>query len=74
MAACCLGCVPVLVMVGPNFWLQATIAHILSEYVPNAAARADEEMLAHTYFTLVAANFTPCLIIRLGQQFRQTRS
>jgi hypothetical protein len=27
---------------GPNFRLQATIAHTLSGYVPNAAARADE--------------------------------
>jgi len=74
MAASCLGCVPVLVLVGLNFWLHATIAHTLSGYVPNAAARVDEEILAHTYFALVAAIFTPFLIIRFGQQFRQKRS
>ena len=74
MAASCLGCVPVLVLVGLNFWLQASIAHTLSGYVPNAAARVDEEILAHTYFALVAAVFTPFLIIRFGQQFRQKHS
>jgi hypothetical protein len=74
IAASCLGCVPVLVLVGLNFWLQATIADTLSGYIPNAAARVDEEILAHTYFALVAAIFTPFLIIRFGQQFGQKRS
>ena len=74
MAACCLGCVPVLVLVALNFWLQMTIAHTLSGYLPNAAARVDEEILAHTYFASVAGIFTPFLIIRFGQQFRQKRS
>lgn len=74
IATSCIGCVPVLVLVGLNFWLQATITHTLSGYVPNAAARVEEEILAHTYFSLVAAIFTPFLIIRFGQQFGQKRS
>jgi hypothetical protein len=72
LAAACLGSVPVFLLAGLNFLLQATIAHTLSLNIPNAFARADEEILAHTYFALIAAIFGPFLLIRLGQQFRKT--
>ena len=72
LAAACLGSVPVFLLAGLNFLLQATIAHTLSGSIPNALARVDEEILAHTYFTLIAAIFGPFLLIRLGQQFRKS--
>ena len=71
-ASACLGAVPVFVVVGLSFLLQATVAHTLSGYIPNAAARVDEEILAHTYFGLIAAIFSPFLVIRLVQQFQTT--
>jgi hypothetical protein len=71
-ASACLGGVPVFVVVGLSFLLQATIAHTLSGYIPNAAARVDEEILAHTYFGLIAAIFSPFLVIRFAQQFQKT--
>jgi hypothetical protein len=74
VASVCLGGVPVLVLVGLNFVLQATIAHTLSGYIPNAPARVGEEILAHTYFALIAAIFTPFLLIRFAQQFQQKHS
>jgi hypothetical protein len=67
-----LGSVPVFLLAGLNFLLQATIAHTLSGNIPNALARVNEEILAHTYFALIAAIFGPFLLIRLGQQFRNT--
>jgi len=36
--------------------------------------RVLEEILAHTYFALIAAIFGPFLLIRLGQQFKKTDS
>jgi hypothetical protein len=72
LASACLGSVPVFLLAGLNFLLQATIAHTLSGNIPNALARVDEEILAHTYFALIAAIFGPFLLIRLGQQFRKT--
>jgi hypothetical protein len=52
--------------------LQATLAHTLSGYIPNAAARVDEEVLAHTYFGWIAAIVSPFLVIRFAQQFQKT--
>ena len=72
LASACLGSAPVFLLAGLNFLLQATIAHTLSGNIPNALARVDEEILAHTYFALIAAIFGPFLLIRLGQQFRKT--
>src|SRR5258708_7727742 len=74
VASGCLGGMPVLVLVGLHFVLQATITRTLSGYIPNAQARVDEEILAHVYFGLIAAVFTPFLLIRLAQQFKQTSS
>ena len=68
-ASACLGGVPVFVVVGLSFLLQTTIAHTLSGYTPNAAVRVNEEILAHTYFGLIAAIFSPFLVIRFAQQF-----
>ena len=72
LASACLGGVPVFVVVGLNLLLQTTIAHTLSGYTPNAAVRVNEEILAHTYFGLIAAIFSPFLVIRLAQQFHKT--
>jgi hypothetical protein len=72
VASACLGSVPVLVLAGLNFVLQATVAHTLSGSIPNAPARVDEEILAQTYFALIASIFAPFLLIRLGQQFHKT--
>src|SRR5260370_32592220 len=47
LAAACLGSVPVFLLAGLNFLLQATIAHTLSGNMPNALARGDEEIIAH---------------------------
>jgi hypothetical protein len=74
IAATCLGGVPVVVLVGLNFWLQATIAGTLNQYISSAPARVNEEILAHTFFALIAAIFTPFLLIRFAQQFRQKQS
>lgn len=74
IAAACLGSAPVFVLAGLNFVLQATIAHTLAGTQPNALARVNEEILAHTYFALIAAIFGPFLLIRLGQQFKKTDS
>jgi hypothetical protein len=73
LASACLGSVPVFLLAGLNFLLQETIAHTLSLEIPNAFARVDEEILAHTYFALIAAIFAPFLLIRLAQQFRNTQ-
>ena len=70
LAAACLGSVPVLLLAGLNFILQASIAHTLAGNVPNALSLVDEEILAHTYFAMIAAIFGPFLVIRLAQQFR----
>jgi hypothetical protein len=69
-AAACLGSIPVILLAGLNFVLQATITHTLSGNIPNASALVQEEILAHTFFALIAAIFGPFLIIRLAQQFR----
>jgi hypothetical protein len=72
LASACLGSVPVFVLAGLNLLLQTTISHTLSGDLPNALARVDEEILAHTFFALIAAIFAPFLLIRLGQQFFRT--
>ncbi len=74
LAAACLGSVPVIVLAVLNFVLQATIAHTFSGDLSNVPARVDEEILAHTFFALIAAIFAPFLIIRVAQQFRRTDS
>lgn len=71
-ASACLGGVPVFVLAALNFVLQATVAHTLSGNIPNALARVNEEILAHTYFSMIAAIFAPFLMIRLAQQFKKT--
>jgi hypothetical protein len=72
VASACLGSVPVFVLAGLNLVLQASIAHTLSGDLPNGLAHVNEEILAHTYFALIAAIFAPFLLIRLGQQFSKT--
>lgn len=74
LASACLGSAPVFVLAGLNLLLQATIAHTLSGDIRNAPGRVDEEILAQTYFALIAAIFAPFLLIRLGQQFQKNNS
>jgi hypothetical protein len=74
IASACLGSTPVLVLASLNFVLQATISHTVSGNLPNALARVNEEIVAHTYFALIAAIFGPFLLIRLGQQLKKTDS
>jgi protein-S-isoprenylcysteine O-methyltransferase Ste14 len=74
VASACLGSVPVILLAGLNFVLQATIAHTISVNAPNAVARVNEEILAHTFFALIAAIFGPFLLIRLAQQLRKENS
>ena len=74
VASACLGSVPVFVLAALNLVLQATITHTLAGSISNAPAQVDEEILAQTYFALIAAIFAPFLLIRLGQQFQKTDS
>jgi hypothetical protein len=74
LASACLGSVPVFVLAGLNLLLQATIAHTLAGDIRNAPVRVDEEILAQTFFALIAAIFAPFLLIRLGQQFHKNNS
>ena len=72
MAACaCLGSAPVIVLAGFNKFVLLTIAYMLSADPPNVLARVNEEILAQTYFAMIAAIFTPFLLIRFAQQFRK---
>ncbi len=72
VASACLGSVPVFVLAALNLVLQATITHTFLGNFPNAMARVEEEILAQTYFAIVAAIFAPFLLIRLGQQFHKS--
>jgi len=74
LASACLGSVPVILLAALNFILQATISHTLAGNVPNSLALVDEEILAHTYFAMMAAIFVPFLVIRLAQQFHSTEA
>jgi hypothetical protein len=70
VASACLGSVPIMIVVGLSFLLQASVSHTLSGYLPNVQARVNEEILAQTYFGLVSAVFFPFLLIRFTQQFK----
>jgi hypothetical protein len=74
LAAACLGSLPIIVVVGLSFLLQAAVAQTLAGGLPNPQARVSEEILAHTYLELVSAVFLPFLVIRLLQQFKATNS
>ena len=68
LMAACLGCLPIFIVVGLSVAFEGSVSDIAVNY-PNASARIAEEILAHTYFTIVAAIFLPFLLIRLVQQF-----
>ncbi len=73
-AAACLGCVPVVVLAGFNKFVLLAVDYVdfmSSGQATNLQARIDEEILALTYFAMIAAIFTPFLLIRLAQQFRK---
>lgn len=74
LASACLGSIPVFLLAGLNFVLQASISHTLVGNTLNVSDQVSEEILAHTYFALIASIFGPFLIIRLAQQFRGSHS
>jgi hypothetical protein len=69
-AAAGLGSLPLLVVGGLNLLLTQTVAHAVSGELPNLQARVGEEILAHTYLSLVGGIFLPFMVIRLLQQLR----
>lgn len=72
VAAACLGLLPLLVVGGLGFLLQAAVGQTVSADMPNLQGRVGEEILAHAYLGLVSAVFLPFLAIRLLQQFKAT--
>lgn len=74
LAAACLGSLPLLVVGGLSLLLQSAVSHTIAWDMPNLQARIGEEILAHTYLSLVSAVFLPFLVIRLLQQFKDTNS
>ncbi len=70
LAAACLGSLPVLIVGGLSLVLQSAVSHTLSADLPNLQARVAEEILAHTYLSLVAGVFLPFLFVRLIQQVK----
>jgi len=74
LAAAFLGFLPIMVVGGLSFLLQAAVAQTLAGDLPNLQARVGEEILAHTYLGLVSAIFLPFLVIRLLQPFEATIS
>lgn len=69
LVAICLGSLPLLIVAGLGALFEGAVSRALIEYPSNASARVAEEVLAHTYFTMVAAVFVPFLLIRVVQQF-----
>lgn len=74
LAAACLGSMPIIVVVGLSFLLQAAVSQTLSSDLPHVQARVVEEILAHTYLGLISGVFLPFLVIRLLQPFKATSS
>jgi len=72
VGAACLGALPLMIIGGLSFLLQAAVSHTLSIDLPNLQGRIGEEILAHTYLGLVAAVFLPFMMIRLLQGFKPT--
>jgi hypothetical protein len=70
LVASFLGSLPIFIVVGLGVSFENAISQALVEYPYNVSARIAEEILAHTYFTLVSAIFLPFLLIRLVQQFK----
>lgn len=68
LVASFLGCLPIFIVVGLSVAFESSVSAVAVNY-PNASARIAEEILAHTYFSIVAAIFLPFLLIRLVQQF-----
>jgi hypothetical protein len=72
VGAACLGALPLLIVAGLSFLLQAAVAQTLSIDLPNLQGRIGEEILAQTYLALVAAVFLPFMLIRVLQGFKAT--
>ncbi len=70
LVAAGLGSLPIFIIVGLRILFETAVSHALVGYFSNASDRVAEEILAHTYFTMVAAVFLPFLLIRLMQQFQ----
>lgn len=72
VGAACLGSLPLIIVGGLSFLLQAAVSHTLASDLPNLQGRIGEEILAHTYLGLVAAVFLPFMMIRVLQGFQTT--
>jgi hypothetical protein len=68
IVAASLGCLPIFIVVGLSVAFESSVSAVAVNY-SNASARIAEEILAHTYFSIVAAIFLPFLLIRVVQQF-----
>ena len=65
-----LGFTALLVVGGLSFLLQAAVKHTLALDLANLQGQVAEEILAHTYLSLVAAVFLPFLALRILQQLK----
>lgn len=70
LVSVCLGSMPLIIVVGLSFLLQNVVTQTLSVDLPHVPARADGEILADTYLSLVAAVFLPFLAIRFFHQLK----
>jgi len=61
----------VVVIVGFSFLEHAAVLRTELQLLPQPALREREEILAHTYFALIAAIFIPFLLVRLTQNFKR---
>jgi len=74
IAPACLGSLPIMIVVGLNYFLQVAISLTVSADLPRIEARINEEILTYTYFQLVSAIFIPFLLLRLLGQFKARKS
>lgn len=73
LASAALGFFTVVTVVGLSA-METTVVAAWIAGLPNPQPYTTEEILAHTYFTLISALFFPFLAVRLLQNFRLGRS
>ena len=73
-AGVCLGALPVLIVAEFSFLLSSAITNVLLTSLPDAQGRVTEEIVAHSYLTLIAAIFLPFLVLRVWQQSKTKAS
>jgi hypothetical protein len=73
LASAALGFFTVVTVVGLSA-IETTVVAAWIPGLPNPQLYTTEEILAHTYFTLISALFFPFLAVRLLQNFKRGRS